>query len=61
MLVSVLGIDLGKNSCSIAGQDADGQIILRRRVATLAAAGVGSAAGGGAAVQGGANGRTATT
>jgi transposase len=32
MLVSVLGIDLGKNSCSIAGQDADGQIILRRRV-----------------------------
>src|ERR1700731_813799 len=32
MSVSVLGIDLGKNSCSVAGQDASGQIVIRRRV-----------------------------
>ena len=32
MSISVLGIDLGKNTCSIAGQDASGRIVLRRRV-----------------------------
>src|ERR1700732_3248784 len=31
MTVSVLGIDLGKNICSIAGLDASGAVILRRR------------------------------
>ena len=31
--VSVLGIDLGKTSCSVAGMSADGQVVLRRRVA----------------------------
>jgi transposase len=29
--IAVLGIDLGKNSCSIAGLDASGAVILRRR------------------------------
>ena len=32
MQVSVLGIDLGKNVCSIVGLDASGAVILRRRV-----------------------------
>jgi transposase len=32
MTIKVLGVDLGKNSCSVAGQDADGQVVLRRRV-----------------------------
>jgi hypothetical protein len=32
MSVSVLGIDLGKNTCSVVGQDASGQIVIRRRV-----------------------------
>src|ERR1700730_16197400 len=31
MIVSVLGIDLGKNICSIVGLDASGAVILRRR------------------------------
>ena len=31
--VPVLGIDLGKNSCSVAGMSASGQIVFRRRVA----------------------------
>ena len=31
--VSVLGIDLGKTSCSVAGMSANGQVVLRRRVA----------------------------
>ena len=31
MKVSVLGIDLGKNVCSIVGLDASGAVILRRR------------------------------
>src|ERR1700730_904059 len=31
MTVSVLGIDLGKNICSIVGLDASGAVILRRR------------------------------
>jgi len=31
MKVSVLGIDLGKNACSIVGLDATGAMVLRRR------------------------------
>ncbi len=30
-LVAMLGIDLGKNSCSLAGLDAKGAVVLRRR------------------------------
>ena len=29
--IAVLGIDLGKNSCSLAGLDASGAVVLRRR------------------------------
>ena len=29
--IEVLGIDLGKNSCSLAGLDASGAVVLRRR------------------------------
>jgi transposase len=32
MQIAVLGIDLGKNSCSVAGMDATGRIVLRRRM-----------------------------
>jgi transposase len=32
MQIAILGIDLGKNSCSLAGCDVDGQVILRRRM-----------------------------
>lgn len=32
MSVQVLGIDLGKNSCSVVGLDAAGRVVLRRRV-----------------------------
>ncbi len=32
MQVAVLGIDLGKNSCSVAGMDTTGAIVLRRRM-----------------------------
>ena len=32
MDIVVLGIDLGKNSCSVAGQNAAGQVVLRRRL-----------------------------
>src|SRR6202035_3139544 len=32
MDIVVLGIDLGKNSCSLAGLDASGRVILRRRM-----------------------------
>jgi transposase len=32
MQIAVLGIDLGKNSCSIAGMDPTGRIVLRRRL-----------------------------
>ena len=32
MSVAVLGIDLGKNSCSLVGQDATGRVVLRRRM-----------------------------
>ena len=31
MQIALLGIDLGKNSCSVAGIDAAGQVLLRRR------------------------------
>src|SRR5271170_477482 len=30
--IAVLGIDLGKNSCSLAGLDATGAVVLRRRL-----------------------------
>ena len=29
--IAVLGIDLGKNSCSLAGMDATGAVVMRRR------------------------------
>jgi len=32
MQIAVLGIDLGKNSCSVAGLDATGRVVLRRRL-----------------------------
>jgi transposase len=32
MQIAVLGIDLGKNSCSVAGLDGSGRVILRRRL-----------------------------
>ena len=32
MQVAVLGIDLGKNGCSVVGQDLQGRVVLRRRV-----------------------------
>jgi len=32
MAIAVLGIDLGKNSCSVVGLDGTGQVILRRRM-----------------------------
>jgi transposase len=32
MQIAVLGIDLGKNSCSIVGLDAGGAVVLRRRM-----------------------------
>jgi hypothetical protein len=31
MQIAVLGIDLGKNSCSVVGLDTTGRIVLRRR------------------------------
>ncbi|RIV47633.1 IS110 family transposase, partial [Flagellimonas pelagia] len=31
-VISVLGVDLGKNSCSVAGLDAAGAVIMRRRM-----------------------------
>ena len=31
--VSVLGIDLGKTGCSVAGMSAEGRVVFRRRVA----------------------------
>lgn len=39
MTIVTLGIDLGKSLCSVAGMDADGRIVMRRRVrrATLIA------------------------
>src|SRR3954447_23400421 len=32
MLIAVLGIDLGKNSCSVVGLDVGGRVVLRRRL-----------------------------
>ena len=32
MTITVLGIDLGKNSCSVVGLDETGRVVLRRRV-----------------------------
>ena len=32
MQIAVLGIDLGKNSCSLVGLDASGRVVLRRRM-----------------------------
>src|SRR5690349_5181170 len=32
MDIAVLGIDLGKNSCSVVGLDGSGKVILRRRM-----------------------------
>lgn len=32
MAIAVLGIDLGKNSCSVVGLDVDGRVVLRRRL-----------------------------
>lgn len=32
MIIAILGIDLGKNSCSIVGLDANGAVIVRRRM-----------------------------
>ena len=30
--IAVLGIDLGKNSCSLAGMDAAGAVVMRKRM-----------------------------
>ena len=32
MQIAVLGVDLGKNSCSVVGLDGTGQVVLRRRL-----------------------------
>jgi transposase len=32
MDISVLGVDLGKNGCSVVGLDASGAVVMRRRV-----------------------------
>lgn len=32
MTIAALGIDLGKNSCSLVGLDATGRVVLRRRM-----------------------------
>ena len=32
MTIAILGIDLGKNSCSVVGQDATDRVVLRRRM-----------------------------
>lgn len=32
MQIAVLGVDLGKNTCSVAGIDASGSVVLRRRM-----------------------------
>src|SRR4051812_33917786 len=32
MEIAVLGIDLGKNSCSVVGLDGSGRVVLRRRM-----------------------------
>jgi len=40
MDIAVLGIDLGKNSCSVAGLDEAGRVVLRRRVSRDGLAGL---------------------
>ena len=30
--IRIIGVDLGKNSCSLVGLDATGRVVLRRRV-----------------------------
>jgi transposase len=40
MDIAVLGIDLGKNSCSVAGLDESGRVVLRRRVSRDGLAGL---------------------
>jgi len=37
MHIAVLGIDLGKNSCSVAGLDASGRVVLRAGACTVTA------------------------
>ena len=32
MDIAVVGIDLGKNLCSVAGMDASGRVLIRRRM-----------------------------
>ncbi len=32
MAIAIVGIDLGKNSCSVAALDGNGAVVLRRRV-----------------------------
>ena len=32
MQIAVLGIELGKNSCSVVGLDVSGRVVLRRRL-----------------------------
>ena len=32
MQITVLGVDLGKNSCSVVGLDAGGSVVFRRRM-----------------------------
>jgi transposase len=32
MQIVVLGIDLGKNSCSVVGLDVEGRVLMRRRL-----------------------------
>ena len=32
MTIVILGIDLGKNSCSVVGLDESGAVVLRRRM-----------------------------
>jgi hypothetical protein len=32
MSIVILGIDLGKNSCSVVGLDANGSVVVRRRM-----------------------------
>jgi hypothetical protein len=36
MRISVLGVDLGKNVCSVVGLDASGAVVLRRRAKRVA-------------------------
>jgi hypothetical protein len=32
MQIALLGIDLGKNSCSVVGLDTSGKVVVRRRL-----------------------------